>query len=139
MKTIRPLLADVLLAGAMGLFLSLPSGSIYAEPMRVTENLRKERVLLPPAAPERSQLILVSFVMITPEAEVIASVAAYDDPQTIWSVDYAELYDQAGGLLLVSWVDRFGIRRTAMDRGLLQEEASKLEGILVLLSEGLPA
>ena len=139
MKSIRGLLAAVLLVGPLGLFLSLPSGSIHAEPMRVTENLRKETVLLPPSAPERGQLILVSFVMITPEAEVIASVAAYDDPQTRWSVDYTELYDEAGDLLLVSWVDRFGIRRTAMDRGLLQEEASMLEGILVLLSEGIPA
>jgi len=50
-----------------------------------------------------------------------------------------ELYDGAGSLLLVSWVDRFGIRRTAMDRGLLQEEASRLEGVLVLLQEGTPA
>ncbi len=139
MKTIRGLLAVVLLGGPLGLFLSLPSGSIHAEPMRLTENLRKETVLLPPSAPERGQLILVSFVMITPEAEVIASVAAYDDPQTRWSVDYMELYDEAGDLLLVSWVDKFGIRRTAMDRGLLQEEASMLEGILVLIQEGIPA
>ncbi len=139
MKTIRGLLAAVLLGGPLGLFLSLPSGSIHAEPMRLTENLRKETVLLPPSAPERGQLILVSFVRITPEAEVIASVAAYDDPQTRWSVDYTELYDEAGDLLLVSWVDKFGIRRTAMDRGLLQEEASMLEGILVLIQEGIPA
>ncbi len=119
--------------------LLLSIGSLHAEPVPVTENLRGETVLLPPSAPERGQLVLVSFVMITPEAEVIASVAAYDDPKSRWSVDYMELYDGAGSLLLVSWVDRFGIRRTAMDRGLLQEEASRLEGVLVLLQEGTPA
>lgn len=119
--------------------LLLLSGSLYAEPIRVTENLRRETVLLPPSAPERGQLVLVSFVTITPEAEVIASVAAYDDPQTRRSIDYLELYDEAGSLLLVSWVDRFGIFRTAMDRGLLQEETSRLEGVLVLLQEGTPA
>ncbi len=117
----------------------ISGGSLHAEPMRVTENLRKEIVLLPPSAPERGQLVLVSFVMITPEAEVIASVATYDDPQTRRAIDYLELYDEAGSLLLVSWVDRFGILRTAMDRGLFQEEASRLEGVLVLLQEGTPA
>ncbi len=121
------------------LLLLLSGGSLHAEPMRVTENLRKERVLLPPSAPERAQLILVSFVTIAAEAEAIATMAVYDDPQTRRSIDYLELYDEAGSLLLVSWVDRFGIRRTAMDRGLLQEEASRLEGVLVLLQEGTPA
>ncbi len=140
MKTIRPYLAAVLLAGALGLsLLLLSSGSLHAETIRVTENLRKERVLLPPSAPERSQLILDSFSTITAEGEIIAALAVYDDPRTRKPDDYLELYDEAGGLLLVSWVDRFGIRRTAMDRGLLQKEASVLEGILVLLPEGTPA
>ena len=140
MKTIRPLLAALLLTGALGLsHLLLLSGSLHAETIRFTENLRRETVLLPPSAPERGQLVLVSFVTITPEAEVIASVATYDDPQTSRSIDYLELYDEAGSLLLASWVDSFGILRTAMDRGLLQEEASRLEGILVLLLEGTPA
>ena len=124
----------------MGLSLLLISGgSLHAEQMRVTENLRKETVLLPPSAPERSQLVLVSFSTITAEGEIIAALAVYDDPRTRKPDDYLELYDEAGGLLSVSWVDRFGIRRTAMDRGLLQQEASRLEGILVLLPEGIPA
>jgi hypothetical protein len=117
----------------------LSGGSLHAEPIRFTENLRRETILLPPSAPDRRQLVLVSFVTITPEAEVIAAVATYDDPQTSRSIDYLELYDEAGGLLLVSWVDRLGILRTAIDRGLLQEEASRLEGVLVLLQEGTPA
>ena len=121
------------------MLLLLLGGSLHAEPVRVTENLRRETVLLPPSAPERDQLVMVSFVTITPEAEVKASVATYDDPQTRRPIDYLELYDEAGSLLLVNWVDRFGIFRTAMDRGLLQEEASRLEGVLVLLQEGTPA
>ncbi len=119
--------------------LLLLGGPLHAEPIRVTENLRRETVLLPPSTPERGQLVLISFVTITLEAEVIASVATYDDPQTSRSIDYLELYDETGSLLLVSWIDRFGILRTAMDRGLLQEEASSLEGVLVLLQEGTPA
>lgn len=119
--------------------LFLPGKSLDAEPMRVTENLRREKVLLPPSAPDKGQLILVSFVTIATEAEIIAAVATHDDPQTKRPVDYMELYDGSGGLLLVSWIDRFGIRRTAMDRGLLQEDTSRLEGVLVLLAEGTPS
>ena len=137
MKTIRPFLAAVLLAGALGLsLLLLSSGSLHAEAIRVTENLRGEKVLLPSSAPETDRLLLVSFVTMAPEAEIIGALASYDDPKTRRSVDYLELYDGTGSLLLISWVDRFGIRRTAMDRGLLQEEASRLEGVLVLLLEG---
>ncbi|MCZ6621825.1 MAG: hypothetical protein O7C72_07995 [Deltaproteobacteria bacterium] len=117
----------------------LSGGSLHAEPMRTTENLRGEIVMLPSSAPEPGQFILVSFVMVAPEAEVIASVATYDDPQTRRSIDYLELYDEAGSLLLVSWVDSFGIISSAIVRGLLQEEASRLEGVLVLLQEGTPA
>jgi hypothetical protein len=134
MKTIKPFLA-----GALGLsLLLLSSGSLHAETIRVTENLRGETVLLPSSAPETDRLMLVSFVMMAPEAEIIGALAVYYDPKTRRSVDYLEFYDGAGSLLLVSWVDRFGIRRTAMDRGLLQEEASGLKGVLVLLLEGDP-
>ena len=131
MKTIRALLAAVLLAGVLGI-------PLHAETMRVTENLRGETVLLPPSTPNTEQLDLVSFFTITAEADIIAKMAVYyDDPQTRRPVDYLELYDSKGGLLSVSWVDRFGIQRTAMDYGLLQEEASGLEGVLILLLEGI--
>jgi len=121
------------------LVLLLSSKGPHAEPMRVTENLRKEKVLLPPSAPDKGQLVLVSTVTVVSGAQNIGAIAMYDDPRTERPVDYFELYDFSGGLLLVSWVDRFGIRRTAMDRGLLQEEASQLEGVLVLLAEGTPS
>ena len=137
MKTIRPFLAAVLLAGALGpSLIILSNGSLHAETMRVTENLRGDTVLLPSSAPETDRLMLVSFVTMAPKSEIIGALASYDDPKTRRSVDYLELYDGTGSLLLISWVDRFGIRRTAMDRGLLQEEASRLEGVLVLLLEG---
>ncbi len=137
MKTGRALLATILLAGSLALSLWSPT-SIHAETARVTENLRGETIHLPPSAPERDRFMLVSFLTIAPEVEITAALAVYDDPQTRRSVDYLELYDGAGSLLLVSWVDRFGIRRTAMDYGLLQEETLELEGVLVLLLEGIP-
>ncbi|MFQ5684785.1 MAG: hypothetical protein ACE5HC_16140 [Candidatus Binatia bacterium] len=133
MKTIRPFLA-----GALGLSLILLfSGSLHAETIQVTENLRGETVLLPSSAPSIDRLMLVSFATIAHEAEIVAALATYDDPQTMRSVDYLELYDGAGSLLLVSWVDRFGISRTAMDLGLIQEELSGPKGVLVLLLEGI--
>ena len=138
MKTIKVIFA-VLMTGVFGLSGLLLSGSVHGENIRVVENLRGETVILPSSAPETDQLILVSFVTMATGAEIVGALAAYDDPKTIRSVDYMEFYDGAGSLLLVSWADRFGIRRTAMDRGILQEEASMLEGILVLLSDGIPA
>lgn len=113
--------------------------SLPAEPMRVTENLRNERVLLPPSAPDKDQLAVVSILTIVSGAEILAAVTMYDDPQTERPVDYMELYDRSGSLLSVNWIDRFGIPRTAMDRGLLREEASELEGILVLIPQGTPS
>lgn len=110
--------------------------TLHAEPLNVTENLRGGTVLLPSSAPDEGRLIMVSFVTITLDEEVIGELVLYDDPQTRRSVDYWELYDGSGGLLLVGWVDRFGIRRIAVDHGLLQEGISKLEGVLVLLREG---
>ncbi len=73
-----------------------------------------------------------------PDAEVLAAIAVYDNPQTARPVDYLEFYDGAGNLLQASWLDKYGIRRTAVDRALLQEDAPRLEGILVLLLEGDP-
>ncbi len=124
----------------LGLSLLFLSGkSLDAEPMRVVENLRRETVLLPASAPDKDRLVLVAFATMASEAEIIGALAVYDDPQAERPVDYLELYDGSGGLLSISWVDRFGIRRTAVDRGLLQEEASQLEGVLVLLAEGTPS
>jgi len=112
--------------------------SLYAEPVRVTENLRKETVALPSSAPDKTGFLLFSFLTLSSDTEILALVAIYDDPRTQWSVDYLELYDSSGGLLAISWLDRFGIRRTAIDRGLLEGEASRLEGVLVLMPEGEP-
>jgi len=120
------------------LILLLFGDNLRAEPMQVTENLRKETIFLPPSAPAKSRLIQVSLASIVLETEIIGTAAVYDDAQTKRPVDYLELYDSSGNLLSASWIDRFGILRTAMDRGLLQEESPRLEGVLILLLEGTP-
>ncbi len=139
MKTSRVILTVLLLVGTLGLPLILVSSpDLHSETMRVTENLRGGVVLLPPSAPETDRLTLVSFITIVLDAEVLAAIAVYDNPQTTRPVDYVEFYDGVGNLLQASWLDKYGIRRTAVDRALLQEDAPRLEGILVLLLEGDP-
>ncbi len=93
MKTFGSYLAVVLFGGVLGLFFSLMA----------------------------DRLTGVSFDTIAPKTEIIAVLPVYDNPQTKRLVGYLDLYDSSEGLLLVRWVDRFGIRRTAMDRRLEME------------------
>ncbi len=81
---------------------------------------------------------MVSFVTIASEGILVAAMAVYDNPQTTRQVDYLEFYDGVGNLLQVSWFDKYGVRRTAVDRALLQEEASGFEGVISLILEGIP-
>ena len=139
MKTIRVLLTVLLLVGTLGLSLiSVSRADVHSESMRVTENLRGGVVLLPPSAPETDRLTLVSFITIVPDAEVLGAIAVYDNPQTTRPVDYLEFYDGVGNLLQASWFDKYGVRRTAVDRALLREEASGFEGVLTLILGGIP-
>ena len=49
--------------------------------------------------------------------------------------DYWELYDKQGELLAISWFDRFGIQRTAIDRGIV-EQKNQLERVFVVVLDG---
>ncbi len=126
----------VFLIVALGVMTLLPDASMGAGAMKFMKDLRGETVLLPPSAPERERLTLVSFLNVIAEAGIIGAVAIYDNPRTALQTDYVELYDGNGGLVSVSWLDTFGIRRTAMDSGVLAGETSELQGRLVLLTEG---
>ncbi len=139
MKMTRVFLTTLILVGILDLpHFAVFSTEVHSASMRVTENLRGQVVLLPLSAPETDRLTLVSFITIVPNAEVLAAIAVYDNPETTKPVDYIEFYDGGGNLLQASWIDKYGIRRTAVDRALLQEDAPWLEGILVLLLEGDP-
>jgi hypothetical protein len=59
----------------------------------------------------------------------------YDDVTTERPADYWEIYNQDGELLAVSWFDSLGIRKTAVDRGIV-EEKDKLEGVFVVVLDG---
>jgi hypothetical protein len=66
----------------------------------------------------------------------VGILTSYDDPQTKLEVDYVEFYDVDGDLLLVSWIDRFGIWQIAIDRGLLDATRPHVDGVLVELPVG---
>ena len=108
---------------------------VAMEPLEAGDNLSGQEISLAALALEEHHLTLVSFSQLVVEGEIVGAVAAYHDPATKRPVDYWELYNSEGGLSAVGWFDRFGIQRTAVDRGLLDSE-DKLEGVFVLLPEG---
>lgn len=110
-------------------------GYIATEPLGASDNASEQEILLPASVPEKDRLTVVSFLPVILEGEIAGGVAVYDDPATERPADYLELYNSTGGLLAVSWFDRFGIERLAVDRGLL-EDARKLEGVFVVLLDG---
>ncbi len=110
-------------------------GYIAAEPLEAGDNLSGQEIGLPATASEQRTLTLVSFSQLVVEGEIVGAVAVYHDPATKRPIDYWELYNSEGGLSAVGWFDRFGIERTAVDRGVLDGE-DELEGVFVSLLEG---
>ena len=102
---------------------------------RVAEASNSEQEIV--TGPDQHEIKLVSLDPWVVEGEVLGTVAlyVYADVTTERPADYWELYDQEGNLLAVSWFDRFGIRRTAVDRGILENE-DKLEGNFVVVLDG---
>ena len=105
------------------------------EQLRLGVNLRYENVLLPLSTPDKTEFLVIDYLMLLDEDGAAAILACYDDLQTKLKIDYVELYDLSGNLLLVSWIDRFGISRLAMDRGLFKEHPV-VDRVLVLMTSG---
>jgi hypothetical protein len=128
----KKLLSVVLTAVALVLF----CGTAQSEELRVGSNLRHEKILLPNSAPDKSRLIARDNELVEGDELGLGILTSYDDPQTKLEVDYVEFYDLSGDLLLVSWIDRFGIWVIAIDRGLLDETRPRIDGVLVPLPVG---
>jgi hypothetical protein len=83
-----------------------------------------------------ASLDLPQWLSVIQQSPLIASgvrlgtVVVYDDPATRRPADYLELYDGDGGLVAVSWFDRFGIQRVAVDRAFVDGE-ERLAGVFV--------
>ncbi|HEV8721357.1 MAG TPA: hypothetical protein VGW77_12050 [Candidatus Binatia bacterium] len=124
-------LAFVVLVAAL-----LVSDTAMNQEFTVAENLRHQQVLLPPSAPDRSRMAVMDSVMFLEEGGGAGILIYYDDLRTKWDVDYIEFYDIDGNLLLVSWIDRFGVCQVAMDRGLLEPADPSVDGVLVTIQVG---
>ena len=99
------------------------------------DDVPSKQDFLPVSVPERNHLRPISILPVTVKGEIVGRVTIYDDSTTQRSADYLELYNHAGNLVAVGWFDRFGIERTAVDRGLL-EDRDELEGVLVVVLDG---
>jgi hypothetical protein len=109
------------------------SVAIQAQPMRATDRAAIQKALLP--ASEQRPLNLLSRSPLLVNGLTAGAVLVYDDPTTARPADYFELHDNDGDLVAVGWFDRFGIRRMAVDRGLVEEKGD-LEGVFVTLLQG---
>ena len=109
-------------------------GFVAATAAKASDNVREQEIV---TAPEPHDMSLVSFSPWVVEGEVLGTMAAYvyTDVTTERPADYWELYDKNGDLLAVSWFDKAGVQRTAVDRGIL-EEKDRLDGILVVVLTG---
>jgi hypothetical protein len=111
------------------------SPAIQAQPMRTGDDVPVQKLLLSKLGPEHRPLNLLSRSPLLVNGLKAGVVVVYDDPTTARPADYFELYDNDGDLVAVGWFDRYGIRRMAVDRGLV-EEKSDLEGVFVTLLQG---
>ena len=109
-------------------------GDVRGEELEPRDNATGQEIV---TAPEHHDMTLVSAESWTVEGEVVGTVAAYvyKDVTSERPVDYWEFYDKQGDLLAVSWFDKFGIQRTAVDRGIVEQE-DKLEGTFVVVLHG---
>jgi hypothetical protein len=109
-------------------------GLVAARAAEASDNAGEQEIV---TGPEPHQMTLVSFDPWVIEGEVMGAVATYvyDDVTTERPADYWEIYNQDGELLAVIWFDSLGLRKTAVDRGIV-EEKDKLEGVFVVVLDG---
>jgi len=114
----------------------LISSVTMTQPVKTTENLRHEEVLLPLSTPDKARLAQVDNLLFVEPGGAAGILFFYDDPATKTPVDYLEFYDPEGHLLLVSWIDRLGVCQAAMDRGLLDPKNPKVDRTMVMITLG---
>ncbi|MGZ8480482.1 MAG: hypothetical protein ACXW6K_21410 [Candidatus Binatia bacterium] len=78
---------------------------------------------------------MVSLSPLTAHGQTVGAIAIYYDPTTPRPVDYLEVFDSGGALVVVSWFDGFGIERLVVDRALV-EGGNELAGVLVAVVNG---
>jgi hypothetical protein len=121
----------VVLAVWAGLFFSAPYSAVARDTFA-----GDIEALLPIWVWEQHELSVVSVAPLVLGDDMVGVLTVYDDPATERPTDYFELYDNTGvNLLAVGWFDKFGIERTAIDRGVL-DGADELQGVFVVVIDG---
>jgi hypothetical protein len=110
-------------------------GYLVSKPLAAADTPSEQEIFLPASVPERNHLRPISIAPVTVKGEIVGQVTVYDDSTTQRSADYLEINNNAGNLVALSWFDRFGIERMAVDRGLL-EDRDELMGVFVVLLDG---
>lgn len=131
----------IILLCLFGLSESPPTGRHIAAAAEINADATQNRFFIPPSAPNKETLTPISYFVVTTESEptrILGVVTLYDDPATKRPLDYLEFHDIEGNLLLIEWVDKFGITRKAVDEALLDKDASGPSGILIALTDGTP-
>ena len=118
------------------LTLILYSDVALNQPVKITENLRHEEVLLPLSTPDKARMARVDSLLFVEPGGAAGILFFYDDPGTKTPVDYIEFSDPEGHLLLVSWIDRLGVCQAAMDSGLLDAKNPKVDRTMVTITLG---
>ena len=125
------LVTFVIFGFATGLF---PIDELGTKAAAAADTFSRQEIF-PTSVPEKNQLRPISILPVTVEGQIVGRIVVYDDPATQRPADYLELYTNTGDLVAVSWFDKYGVERTAVDRGLL-EGKDELEGILVVVLDG---
>ena len=107
--------------------------------IRSATDLRGKTVLLPPSAPDRSKLTRLGYFTISNDAEFDGIIVIYSSAQSKQAVTYMELYDHAGRLLIIQWIEESGVTETAVDLGVLNSKDSEPVGIFGIVVVGTSA
>ena len=117
-------------AAALVVFIVIAAGASHA----AANEIDQREIVVSTELPRRPTKV-VKFSQLVANGARLGTVVWYDDPATPRSADYLELYDDNGGLVAVSWFDRFGIERFAIDRAFM-EGKNRLEGVYVFTVDG---
>ena len=110
-------------------------GDVRADELQPNDSASEQEIVT--AAAHHNKTLVSSQPWVVEGGDVWGTLAAYvyDDVTTKRTADYWELYGSTGDLVAISWFDRFGIQRLAVDQGLL-DESDKLEGTFVFFLDG---
>ncbi len=122
---------------ALLLGLLLAATPSRAEETRTLTNLKGEQVTVPNVVPAREELALFKMVVVkieTPNGKggLVFSLYGTAVSKRPEEATYVELYDLAGNLLEITWLDESGQVKVAHDKNLTDPDAKEPAKVLVM-------